>query len=100
MSQLSVTATGKYIYVGDIIMQLDGQPVDNLTQALLKSTLSRYGTELKITVAAISPLRQKRHSYTRMHETVMSDTNLETPSSNAFLEDQKTGVTGKTVANI
>ncbi|XP_064457066.1 serine/threonine-protein kinase MRCK beta-like [Ornithodoros turicata] len=96
VSQLSVTATGKYIYVGDIVMQLDGQPVDHLTQATLKAALSRYGSELKITVAAISPLRQKRHSYTRMHETVMSDTNLETPSSNAFLEDNKTGVTGVT----
>ncbi|KAK8784211.1 hypothetical protein V5799_009423 [Amblyomma americanum] len=90
VANLNVSTTGKTIYPGDIVTHLDDIPVESLTQTMMKTTLAKTKAEVKVTIAAISPLRKRRPSYTRLHETVMTDTNIETPSSDAFVNDGKT----------
>ncbi|XP_064458687.1 microtubule-associated serine/threonine-protein kinase 3-like [Ornithodoros turicata] len=66
-----VLTAGKAIYQGDILTMVDGQPVDNLDAYGVKAALaSGNKPEMSITVAAISPLRIKRPSFTRLHETL------------------------------
>lgn len=90
VGNLSVSSPGKTIYPGDIVTHVDDIPVESFTQTMMKTTLTKTKAEVKITIAAISPLRKRRPSYTRLHETVMTDTNVETPSSDAFVNEGKT----------
>lgn len=84
-----VTPSGT-MFPGDIVTHVDDVMVESFSQSILKNRLDKARTELKVTIAVISPLRKSRHSYTRLHETVMTDTNMETPSSAAFLHEGKT----------
>ncbi|XP_075735525.1 uncharacterized protein LOC142761709 [Rhipicephalus microplus] len=90
VDNLNVSSPGKTIFPGDIVTHVDDIPVESLTQAMMKTTLTKTKAEVKITIAAISPLRKRRPSYTRLHETVMTDTNVDTPSSDAFVNEGKT----------
>ncbi|KAH6945537.1 hypothetical protein HPB50_008913 [Hyalomma asiaticum] len=90
VGSLNVSSPGKTIFPGDIVTHVDDIPVESFTQTVMKATLTKTKAEVKITIAAISPLRKRRPSYTRLHETVMTDTNVETPSSDAFVNDGKT----------
>lgn len=76
------------MYPGDIVTHVDDIAVESFTQGIMKNTLAKQRAELKVTIAAMSPLRKRRHSYTRLHETVMTDTNVETPTSNAFVNEK------------
>ncbi|KAL1429240.1 hypothetical protein MTO96_016569 [Rhipicephalus appendiculatus] len=90
VGNLNVSSPGKTIFPGDIVTHVDDIPVESFTQTMMKTTLTKTKAEVKITIAAISPLRKRRPSYTRLHETVMTDTNVETPSSDAFVNEGKT----------
>ncbi|XP_064458683.1 microtubule-associated serine/threonine-protein kinase 4-like isoform X2 [Ornithodoros turicata] len=87
--KLNVTTPGVTIYPGDILTHVEDISVESFTHAILKSTLTKAKGEVRITIAAISPLRKKRPSYTRLHETVITDTNMDTPSS-AFVREGRT----------
>lgn len=87
---LNVISSGVTMYPGDIVTHAEGISVESFTQAMFKSTLAKAKGQVTITIAAISPLRRKRPSYTRLHETIMTDTNIDTPSSNAFVHGERT----------
>ncbi|KAG0410058.1 hypothetical protein HPB47_012830 [Ixodes persulcatus] len=90
VGSLNLASPDKTIYPGDIVTHVDEVPVESFTQTMMKNMLAKARTKVKITIAAISPLRKRRPSYTRLHETVMTDTNVDTPSSDAFVHEVKT----------
>lgn len=57
---------------GDILTQVDGYNAEKQSQASLRQLLAKAGAELQITIAPLSPLRKRRPSSTRLHETVWS----------------------------
>ncbi|CAN8019698.1 unnamed protein product, partial [Ixodes persulcatus] len=76
-----------HLFPGDILTHVDGEPADRLSQAMLRQSMSRARPELLITIAPLSPLRKKRPSSTRLHETFLSDDSAGEPSSNAAIND-------------
>ncbi|XP_040061961.2 uncharacterized protein LOC120836925 [Ixodes scapularis] len=76
-----------HLFPGDILTHVDGEPSDRLSQAMLRQSMSRARPELLITIAPLSPLRKKRPSSTRLHETFLSDDSAGEPSSNAAIND-------------
>ncbi|KAH7973942.1 hypothetical protein HPB49_007604 [Dermacentor silvarum] len=68
---------------------IDGVPVDTMDQYGVRTALAKGANELNITIAPMSPLRLKRPSYTRLHETVMTDENVPEPSAKAMIEPPK-----------
>ncbi|XP_064458680.1 microtubule-associated serine/threonine-protein kinase 2-like [Ornithodoros turicata] len=72
-----VVTPGKAIYPGDILTMVDGVPTDNMDAASVKAALAKGNKpEMAITIAPISPLRVKRPSFTRLHETVVADAEI------------------------
>ncbi|XP_075526832.1 uncharacterized protein LOC142558586 [Dermacentor variabilis] len=85
-TEVQVTTPNKHLYPGDVLLMVDGVPVDTMDQRGVKAALAKGADELSITVAPMSPLRLRRPSYTRLHETVMSDANVPEPSAKANIE--------------
>ncbi|KAK8759831.1 uncharacterized protein LOC144108790 [Amblyomma americanum] len=83
---VQVVTPNKFIFPGDVLVMVDGVPVDNMDQYGVKAAMSKGANELNITIAPMSPLRLKRPSYTRLHETVMTDANVPEPSAKANIE--------------
>lgn len=83
---VQVVTPNKFIYPGDVLIMIDGVPVDNMDQYGVKAALAKGANELNITIAPMSPLRLKRPSYTRLHETVMTDANVPEPSAKAGID--------------
>ncbi|XP_070395914.1 microtubule-associated serine/threonine-protein kinase 3-like [Dermacentor albipictus] len=85
-TEVQVTTPNKRLYPGDVLLMVDGVPVDTMDQRGVRAALAKGADELSITVAPMSPLRLRRPSYTRLHETVMSDANVPEPSAKANIE--------------
>lgn len=83
-TDVQVVTPGKRMYPGDVLLMLDGVPVDTMDQHGLRAALAKAANELNITIAPMSPLRLKRPSYTRLHETVVTD--APEPSAKATVE--------------
>lgn len=81
VTNAQVLTANKNLYPGDILTMVDGVPVDNMDQAGVQAALKKGANEINITIAPMSPLRLKRPSFTRLHETVMTDANVKEPSS-------------------
>ncbi|KAH9366271.1 hypothetical protein HPB48_008309 [Haemaphysalis longicornis] len=81
-----VITSGKQVYPGDVLIMIEGAPVDNMDQYAVKAALAKGANEITITIAPMSPVRLKRPSFTRLHETVMTDANLPEPSAKANIE--------------
>lgn len=86
-TDVQVVTPNKMMFPGDVLVMVDGAPVDNLDQYGVKAALAKGANELSITIAPMSPLRLKRPSYTRLHETVMTDANVPEPSAKANIEN-------------
>lgn len=84
-----VITPGKNIFPGDVLLMIDGAPVDTMDQYGVKAALARGANDISITIAPMSPVRLKRPSYTRLHETVMTDENVAEPSAKAAIEPPK-----------
>ncbi|KAH6923188.1 hypothetical protein HPB50_024657 [Hyalomma asiaticum] len=85
-----ILTPNKFIYPGDVLLMVDGVTVDTMDQYGIKSALARGANEINITIAPMSPLRVKRPSFTRLHETVMTDEHVPEPSAKALIEPPKT----------
>ncbi|KAH6921985.1 hypothetical protein HPB50_007240 [Hyalomma asiaticum] len=83
-TDVQVVTPGKRMYPGDVLLMLDGVPVDTMDQYGLRAALAKAANELNVTIAPMSPLRLKRPSYTRLHETVVTD--APEPSAKATVE--------------
>lgn len=81
-----VITSGKQVYPGDVLIMIEGAPVDNMDQYAVKAALAKGANEITITIAPMSPVRLKRPSFTRLHETVMTDANVPEPSAKANIE--------------
>ncbi|KAL1438808.1 hypothetical protein MTO96_047734 [Rhipicephalus appendiculatus] len=79
-----VVTANKRLYPGDVLLMLDGVPVDTMDQYGLRAALAKAVNELTVTIAPMSPLRLRRPSYTRLHETVV--TNAPEPSAKANIQ--------------
>ncbi|XP_065296134.1 uncharacterized protein [Dermacentor albipictus] len=90
VTNAQVVTPNKFLYPGDVLLMVDGVPVDTMDQYGLRTALAKGANELNITIAPMSPLRLKRPSYTRLHETVMTDENVPEPSAKAIIEPPKT----------
>ncbi|XP_064458679.1 uncharacterized protein LOC135369014 [Ornithodoros turicata] len=74
---VQVVTPGKALYPGDILTMVEGVPVDAMDAAGVKAALAKGAKpEMAITIAPISPLRVKRPSFTRLHETVVADADI------------------------
>ncbi|KAH7973826.1 hypothetical protein HPB49_005337 [Dermacentor silvarum] len=85
-TDVQVTTPNKHMYPGDVLLMVDGVPVDTMDQYGVKSALAKGANELSVTMAPMSPLRLRRPSYTRLHETVMSDAHVPEPSAKANID--------------
>ncbi|XP_075730421.1 uncharacterized protein LOC142772156 isoform X2 [Rhipicephalus microplus] len=85
LTNVQIVTPKKFIYPGDVLLMINGQAVDTMDQYGVKSMLARGANEISITIAPMSPLRLKRPSYTRLHETVMTDQNVPEPSGKAVI---------------
>lgn len=86
VTNAQVITPNKNIFPGDVLLMVDGAPVDNMDQYGVKAALARGANDISITIAPMSPVRLKRPSYTRLHETVMTDENVPEPSGKAQIE--------------
>ncbi|KAL3207283.1 hypothetical protein MRX96_010303 [Rhipicephalus microplus] len=86
-TEVQVVTPNKAMYPGDVLVMVDGAPTDSLDSAGVKAALAKGANELSITIAPMSPLRLKRPSYTRLHETVMTDANVPEPSAKANIDN-------------
>ncbi|XP_075526577.1 uncharacterized protein LOC142558313 [Dermacentor variabilis] len=89
VTNAQVVTPNKFLYPGDVLLMVDGVPVDTMDQYGVRAALAKGANELNITIAPMSPLRLKRPSYTRLHETVMTDENVPEPSAKAIIEPPK-----------
>lgn len=78
-----VQTMGQHVFPGDVLTHVDGSPADKMSQAVLRQYLAQARPEIEITIAPLSPLRRKRPSSTRLHETFLSDDTVKEPSSMA-----------------
>ncbi|KAH9377326.1 uncharacterized protein LOC144146391 [Haemaphysalis longicornis] len=81
-----IITANKNMYPGDVLVMIEGTPVDSMDWYGVRAALSKGADEITITIAPMSPLRLKRPSYTRLHETVMTDANVPEPSAKANIE--------------
>ncbi|CAN7993088.1 unnamed protein product, partial [Ixodes hexagonus] len=81
VTNAQILTPNKSLYPGDILVMIEGAPVDNMDGAGVKAALAKGANEINITIAPISPLRLKRPSFTRLHETVMTDADVKEPSA-------------------
>ncbi|KAK8787963.1 hypothetical protein V5799_022266 [Amblyomma americanum] len=86
VTEVQVVNPSKRIYPGDVLLMVDGVPVENMDQYAVKAAMCKGANELNITIAPMSPLRLKRPSYTRLHETVMTDAHVPEPSAKANIQ--------------
>ncbi|KAH9378593.1 hypothetical protein HPB48_005776 [Haemaphysalis longicornis] len=74
VSGAQVVTPNKVIFPGDVLLSLvAGASVNEMSEKALKTALAGGANEITITIAPMSPLRLKRPSYTRLHETVVTD---------------------------
>ncbi|XP_077528295.1 microtubule-associated serine/threonine-protein kinase 1-like [Haemaphysalis longicornis] len=73
VSGAQVVTPNKVIFPGDVLLMVAGASVNEMSERGLKTALAGGANEITITIAPISPLRLKRPSYTRLHETVVTD---------------------------
>nr|XP_037276578.1 uncharacterized protein LOC119169649 [Rhipicephalus microplus] len=78
-----VQTVGQNLFPGDVLTHVDGTPADKLSHSILRQYLAKARPEIQVTIAPLSPLRRKRPSSTRLHETFMSDDSVGEPSSAA-----------------
>lgn len=86
-TDVQVATPNKAMYPGDVLVMINGAPTEGMDQYGIKAALAKGANELSITIAPMSPLRLKRPSYTRLHETVMTDANVPEPSAKANIEN-------------
>ncbi|XP_077545030.1 microtubule-associated serine/threonine-protein kinase 3-like [Haemaphysalis longicornis] len=86
VGDVHIVTPNKKLFPGDMLVVVDGVPVDNMDQKDVRAALANGGDEINITIAPMSPLRMRRPSFTRLHETVMTDANLPEPSGNAQIQ--------------
>ncbi|XP_064458678.1 RAC-alpha serine/threonine-protein kinase-like [Ornithodoros turicata] len=80
---VQVVTPGKAIYPGDILVMVDGVPVDRMNTTAVKSAFVKGNkAELFITISPISPLRVTRPSFTRLRDTVAVATARNTATTN------------------
>ncbi|KAL1483821.1 hypothetical protein MTO96_032931, partial [Rhipicephalus appendiculatus] len=85
LTNVQIVTPNKFIYPGDVLLMVNGQAVDTMDENGVKSLLARGANEINITIAPMSPIRLKRPSYTRLHETIMTDQNVPEPSGKAVI---------------
>ncbi|XP_064457181.1 microtubule-associated serine/threonine-protein kinase 3-like isoform X2 [Ornithodoros turicata] len=73
------------LFPGDIITHIENVSVSQMSQAALRQSLANGGPELQMTIAPLSPLRQRRPSSTRLRETFLSNDSVGEPSSVAAI---------------
>ncbi|XP_065293016.1 microtubule-associated serine/threonine-protein kinase 2-like isoform X3 [Dermacentor albipictus] len=76
-----VQTVGQNLFPGDVLTHVDATPADKMSHSILRQYLAKARPEIQITIAPLSPLRRKRPSSTRLHETFMSDDSVGEPSS-------------------
>ncbi|KAH9378260.1 hypothetical protein HPB48_011467 [Haemaphysalis longicornis] len=81
-----VATANKFLFPGDVLLMINGAPVENMDQYGVKAALCKGGNEITITIAPMSPLRLKRPAYTRLHETILTDENVPEPSVKATIQ--------------
>ncbi|KAH9374904.1 hypothetical protein HPB48_021333 [Haemaphysalis longicornis] len=86
VSDPQVITPNKRIFPGDVLLMVGGTPVENMDQYAVRAALAKGANEITITIAPMSPVRVKRPSYTRLHETIMTDENLPEPSARAQIQ--------------
>ncbi|XP_037508541.1 uncharacterized protein LOC119385053 [Rhipicephalus sanguineus] len=76
-----VQTVGQNLFPGDVLTHVDGTPADKMSHSILRQYMAKARPEIQVTIAPLSPLRRKRPSSTRLHETFMSDDSVGEPSS-------------------
>ncbi|XP_054919010.2 uncharacterized protein [Dermacentor andersoni] len=76
-----VQTVGQNLFPGDVLTHVDATPADKMSHSILRQYLAKARPDIQITIAPLSPLRRKRPSSTRLHETFMSDDSVGEPSS-------------------
>ncbi|KAK8759732.1 hypothetical protein V5799_002634 [Amblyomma americanum] len=89
VTNAQIVTPNKHLFPGDVLLMVDGVPAESMDQYGVRAALARGANEINITIAPMSPLRLKRPSFTRLHETVMTDANLPEPSAKAVIEPQR-----------
>ncbi|XP_064457164.1 microtubule-associated serine/threonine-protein kinase 4-like [Ornithodoros turicata] len=87
VKDVHIRTRDRRLFPGDILTHVDDTPLDKVTQVVLRKWLSKARSELQITIALLSPLRRKRPSFTRLHETLLTDDSVDEPSCAAAIEE-------------
>lgn len=84
---VSIQTRFRCLFPGDVLTHVEELPASQMSQSKLCQALANAGPDLEITICPLSPLRRKRPSSTRLHETFLSDESADEPSSVANITD-------------
>ncbi|KAH6937531.1 hypothetical protein HPB50_001331 [Hyalomma asiaticum] len=76
------------VYPGDVLSQIDGVNVEGLTLEQVLQMLNTASGDVTVSVVPMSPMRLRPIILSKLHETVMTDTNVPSRTTAAEIESQ------------
>ncbi|KAH7984965.1 hypothetical protein HPB49_026667 [Dermacentor silvarum] len=76
------------VYPGDVLSQIDGVNLEGLRHDQVMQMLNTATGDVTVSVVPMSPMRVRRILVSKLHETVLTDTNVGSRSTAADIESQ------------
>ncbi|XP_065301670.1 microtubule-associated serine/threonine-protein kinase 4-like isoform X2 [Dermacentor albipictus] len=87
LTHTDVTPVGHdTVYPGDVLAQIDGVNLEGLTRDQVMKMLNTTRGDVTVSVVPMSPMRVRRILVSKLHETVMTDTNVASRTTGAEIE--------------
>ncbi|XP_072142315.1 microtubule-associated serine/threonine-protein kinase 3-like [Dermacentor andersoni] len=87
LTHTDVTPVGSdTVYPGDVLAQIDGVNLEGLMRDQVMQMLNTTSGDVTVSVVPMSPMRVRRILVSKLHETVMTDTNVASRTTGADIE--------------
>ncbi|XP_075535591.1 uncharacterized protein LOC142571205 [Dermacentor variabilis] len=87
LTHTDVTPVGNdTVYPGDVLAQIDGVNLEGLIRDQVMQMLNTTSGDVTVSVVPMSPMRVRRILVSKLHETVMTDTNVASRTTGADIE--------------